>query len=51
MPKNTQGKDVDKLQIQNLRKAIEAGERSGYVKDFDSQKHLQQLNKDFQNEI
>ncbi len=27
-----------------LREAIEAGERSGYVKDFDPVKHLEKLN-------
>ena len=34
--------------IRILREAIEAGERSGYVKDFDPVKHLEQLNQNFQ---
>lgn len=30
-----------------LREAIEAGERSGYVKNFDPVKHLAELNRKF----
>jgi antitoxin ParD1/3/4 len=30
-----------------LREAIEAGERSGYVKNFDPLKHLAELNRKF----
>ncbi|MBK9212116.1 MAG: type II toxin-antitoxin system ParD family antitoxin [Saprospiraceae bacterium] len=31
-------------QIKILREAIEDGERSGYVKNFDPEKHLKELN-------
>jgi antitoxin ParD1/3/4 len=31
-------------QINILREAIEDGERSGYVKNFDPEKHLKELN-------
>ena len=37
--------DKDEKKIQNLVSAIEDGENSGYVKDFDPQKHLEELNK------
>lgn len=43
--------DEREQKIRILREAIEAGERSGYVKDFDPIKHLQELNEGFQNEI
>lgn len=33
--------------INLLRKAIEAGEKSGYVKNFDPIKHLEKLNEDY----
>lgn len=33
--------------IQLLREAIEAGERSGYVKNFDAIKHLEELNRNY----
>lgn len=37
--------DERETKIQLLREAIEAGERSGYIKDFDPIKHLEKLNK------
>lgn len=36
--------DEREQKIQILREAIEAGERSGYVSDFDPIKHLDMLN-------
>ena len=36
--------DEREQKIQILREAIEAGERSGYIKDFDPIKHLEALN-------
>ena len=36
--------DEREQKIELLREAIEAGERSGYVKDFDPIKHLVELN-------
>jgi antitoxin ParD1/3/4 len=36
--------DEEEKKIQNLKSAIEAGENSGYVKDFDPQQHLAELN-------
>ena len=40
--------DEREQKIRLLREAIEAGEQSGYVKDFDPVKHLKQLNRNFQ---
>jgi antitoxin ParD1/3/4 len=40
--------DEREQKIQILREAIEAGERSGYVKNFDPVKHLEKLNEKFQ---
>ena len=37
--------------IKILREAIETGERSGYVKNFDPIEHLKKLNQSFKNEI
>ena len=37
--------DEKEQKINLLREAIEAGERSGYVKDFDPVKHLAELNR------
>ncbi|MBK8627275.1 MAG: type II toxin-antitoxin system ParD family antitoxin [Saprospiraceae bacterium] len=39
--------DEREQKIQILREAIEAGERSGYVKDFDPIKHLEALNQSY----
>ena len=36
--------DEDEKKIQNLISAIEQGENSGYVKDFDPKQHLKELN-------
>jgi len=36
--------DERERKIELLREAIEAGERSGYVKNFDPVKHLEELN-------
>ena len=36
--------DEDEKKIQNLISAIEEGENSGYVQDFDPQQHLLELN-------
>jgi len=35
--------DERKQKIQRLREAIEAGEKSGYIEDFDPSKHLKHL--------
>lgn len=40
--------DEREKKIRILREAIEAGERSGYVKDFDPVKHLELLNHSFE---
>ena len=37
--------DEKEQKISLLREAIEAGERSGYVKDFDPVEHLAELNR------
>jgi len=37
--------DENERKIQLLKEAIEAGERSGYVKNFDPVKHLAELNR------
>lgn len=37
--------DKEETKIRILREAIEAGERSGYVKNFDPVKHLAELNR------
>ncbi len=37
--------DEKEQKISLLREAIEAGERSGYVKNFDPIKHLAELNR------
>ena len=39
--------DEDEKKIQNLVSAIEDGENSGYVKDFNPDDHLQELNSKF----
>ena len=39
--------DEREQKILLLREVIEAGERSGYVKNFDPVKHLAQLNENF----
>ncbi len=39
--------DEREQKIRILREAIEAGERSGYVKHFDPVKHLESLNQSF----
>ncbi len=39
--------DEREQKIHLLREAIEAGERSGYAKNFDPVKHLAELNKKF----
>lgn len=39
--------DEREQKIHILREAIEAGERSGYVKNFDPVKHLEKLNQSF----
>ena len=39
--------DEREQKIQLLREAIEAGERSGYVKNFDPVKHLAELNRKY----
>ena len=43
--------DEREQRINILREAIEAGERSGYVKNFDPVKHLEKLNQRYKNEI
>ena len=40
--------DVKEQKIKILREAIEAGERSGYVDNFDPVKHLKDLNQRYQ---
>ncbi|MFT4568282.1 MAG: antitoxin ParD1/3/4 [Saprospiraceae bacterium] len=40
--------DEREQKIHLLREAIEAGERSGYVKNFDPVKHLAELNSNFE---
>ncbi len=42
--------DEQEQKIKLLREAIEAGEHSGYVKDFDPIKHLAALHKKYGNE-
>ncbi|HED37677.1 MAG TPA: type II toxin-antitoxin system ParD family antitoxin [Ignavibacteria bacterium] len=37
--------DEQERKVQLLREAIEAGEKSGYVKGFDPVKHLEKLNR------
>ena len=37
--------DEEEQKIKVLREAIEAGENSGYVKNFDPIKHLEELNR------
>ncbi|MFZ1678924.1 MAG: type II toxin-antitoxin system ParD family antitoxin [Saprospiraceae bacterium] len=39
--------DEREQKIKILKEAIEAGERSGYVKNFDPVEHLHKLNKKF----
>jgi antitoxin ParD1/3/4 len=39
--------DEREQKIRILQEAIEAGERSGYVKDFDPIKHLEELNQSY----
>lgn len=39
--------DEEEKKIRLLRAAIEAGEKSGYVKNFDPIKHLAQLNRKY----
>ncbi len=39
--------DAEEKKIQNLKSAIEDGEKSGYVKDFDPQQHLAELNRNY----
>lgn len=39
--------DEREQKIKMLRDAIEAGEKSGYVKKFDPVKHLQKLNQSY----
>lgn len=39
--------DEREQKIKMLRDAIEAGEKSGYVKNFDPVKHLQKLNQSY----
>ena len=43
--------DEQERKVDLLREAIEAGENSGYVKNFDPVKHLAELNKNLLNEI
>ena len=43
--------DEKEQQIEMLREAIEAGEKSGYVKNFDPVKHLAELNRKHANKI
>lgn len=43
--------DEREQKINILREAIEAGEKSGYVKNFDPVKHLEKLNQSQKNEI
>lgn len=40
--------DEKEQQVELLREAIEAGEKSGYVKNFDPVKHLEELNRKYQ---
>ena len=40
--------DEREQKFRSLRKAIEAGERSGYVDNFDPVKHLKDLNQRYQ---
>lgn len=42
--------DEQEQKIALLREAIEAGERSGYVKDYDPVKHLAELNRNYSDE-
>jgi antitoxin ParD1/3/4 len=39
--------DEEETKIRILQEAIEAGERSGYVKNFDPVKHLAELNRKY----
>lgn len=39
--------DREERKIEILREAIEAGERSGYVNDFDPIRHLAELNEKY----
>jgi len=39
--------DQEEKKIKILKAAIEAGEKSGYVKDFDPDKHLAELNQKY----
>ncbi|MBK8852452.1 MAG: type II toxin-antitoxin system ParD family antitoxin [Saprospiraceae bacterium] len=39
--------DEREQKIKMLRDAIEAGEKSGYVKNFDPVKHLEKLNRSY----
>ena len=39
--------DEEEKRIRLLREAIEAGEQSGYVKDFDAEIHLAELQKKY----
>jgi len=43
--------DEREQKIKILREAIEAGERSGYVKSFDPVQHLEKLNQSHKNEL
>lgn len=43
--------DERERKIEILKESIEAGERSGYVNNFDPIKHLEKLNQSFKNEI
>lgn len=40
--------DEEEKKIQTLKKAIEDGEKSGYVNNFDPQQHLTELNNKYQ---
>ena len=42
--------DEREQRINIFREAVEAGERSGYVKNFDPVKHLEKLNENYKNE-
>jgi antitoxin ParD1/3/4 len=42
--------DEREQKILILKKAIEAGEKSGYVENFDPVKHLEKLNRGYENE-
>lgn len=39
--------DEDEKKIQNLISAIDQGENSGYVKNFDPEQHLKELNDNY----